>query len=96
LSDRRAKSVMRYLVDKSVDQARLKAKGFGETQPIASNDTEEGKQANRRVEFRIVPLDDNAAPPAAAPADEAAPAPAPAPAPKKKPAKPKPPEDDLP
>jgi large repetitive protein len=54
LSDRRAKSVMRYLIDKGVAAGRLKAKGFGESRPIASNATEEGKAQNRRVEFRIV------------------------------------------
>ncbi len=72
LSDRRAKSVMRYLIDKGVAQDRLKAKGFGETQPIASNDTEEGKAQNRRVEFNIVDQDkpSSSAPP---PADAAAP-----------------------
>ena len=54
LSDRRAKSVMKYLIDKgSVDAARLKAKGFGESKPIADNGSEAGKQENRRVEFLI-------------------------------------------
>ncbi len=54
LSDRRANSVMRYLIEKTkVDAARLKAKGFGETKPIADNKTEAGKQNNRRVEFVI-------------------------------------------
>lgn len=61
LSDRRAKSVMKYLIDRgNVAADRLKAKGFGETQPIADNKTEAGKQANRRVEFRIVDKDGNA------------------------------------
>jgi outer membrane protein OmpA-like peptidoglycan-associated protein len=55
LSDRRAKSVMRYLIDTGkVDAARLKAKGFGESKPIAENTTDDGKATNRRVEFRIV------------------------------------------
>ncbi len=58
LSDRRAKSVMKYLIDRgSVAADRLKAKGFGEAQPIADNKSEAGKQANRRVEFRIVDKD---------------------------------------
>jgi len=58
LSDRRAKSVMRYLIERgSCDAARLKAKGFGEAQPIADNKSEQGKQDNRRVEFRIVSKD---------------------------------------
>ncbi len=58
LSDRRAKSVMRYLIERGkVDPTRLKAKGFGEANPIDSNATEQGKQNNRRVEFRIVDKD---------------------------------------
>ena len=55
LSDRRAKSVRQYLIDLGrVAADRLDAKGFGESNPIASNATEEGKAENRRVEFRIV------------------------------------------
>lgn len=54
LSDRRAKAVMKYLTDKGgIDKKMLSAKGFGETQPIASNDTDDGKEKNRRVEFTI-------------------------------------------
>jgi outer membrane protein OmpA-like peptidoglycan-associated protein len=53
LSDQRAKSVLDYLVGKGVDASRLTSKGFGETKPIASNETEEGKEQNRRVEFLI-------------------------------------------
>lgn len=53
LSDGRAKSVMEYLTSHGVDAGRLNAKGFGESKPIASNDTPEGKEANRRVEFLI-------------------------------------------
>lgn len=54
LSDRRAKQVMRYLIAKGVDPARLEAKGYGETQPIADNKTLKGRGANRRVVFQIV------------------------------------------
>jgi outer membrane protein OmpA-like peptidoglycan-associated protein len=55
LSDRRAKSVMRYLIENGrVEPKRLRAQGFGESRPIASNANEEGKAKNRRVEFRIV------------------------------------------
>jgi len=62
LSDRRAKSVLRYLVDNGhVAGDRLKAKGFGESRPIADNKTEDGKATNRRVEFRIVDKDGGAA-----------------------------------
>jgi outer membrane protein OmpA-like peptidoglycan-associated protein len=62
LSDRRAKSVMRYLVETGkVASERLKAQGFGETKPVADNSTEDGKATNRRVEFRIVDKDGTAA-----------------------------------
>jgi OOP family OmpA-OmpF porin len=57
LSDKRAKAVMKYLVDKGVAADRLTAVGYGETKPIASNDTEEGKAKNRRVEFHITKQD---------------------------------------
>lgn len=53
LSDGRAKSVMEYLVSRGVDASRLSAKGFGETQPIAPNDTAEGRAKNRRVELLL-------------------------------------------
>ena len=61
LSDRRAKSVRAYLIDKGVADERLQAEGFGETKPIAENATEDGKAQNRRVEFRIVDLEKGAA-----------------------------------
>jgi len=51
LSQRRAESVKNYLVQKfGIDPARLSAKGYGMTRPIASNKTVEGKQKNRRIE----------------------------------------------
>ncbi|MEA3387847.1 OmpA family protein [Sphingobium sp. CCH11-B1] len=56
LSERRAQSVANYLVGKGVQSARIATRGFGETQPIASNATEEGKAANRRVEIKIAPV----------------------------------------
>ena len=55
LSTRRAASVVTWLVKKGgVDAKRLKSQGFGQDQPIDTNDTEEGRKNNRRVEFHIV------------------------------------------
>ncbi len=54
LSDRRAKSVMTFLVDSGVAPERMEAIGYGEERPIADNDTEEGREKNRRVEFNII------------------------------------------
>jgi outer membrane protein OmpA-like peptidoglycan-associated protein len=56
LSERRAASVADYLSMRGVESARLATRGFGETQPIAGNDTPEGKAENRRVEVKIVPV----------------------------------------
>ena len=54
LSENRAKAVMDYLVSHGIASYRLSAKGYGLTQPIESNDTEEGRAKNRRVELRRV------------------------------------------
>ena len=54
LSKKRAEEVMKYLISKNVAPSRLKAKGMGENQPIADNDTEDGREKNRRVEFVII------------------------------------------
>lgn len=54
LSKKRAEAVKAYLISQGVDEARLITKYFGETKPIASNDTPEGRQKNRRVEMKIV------------------------------------------
>jgi len=54
LSDERAKSVMKYIVDHGVDKSRLSSKGFGSSQPIADDKTEEGREKNRRVDFTIL------------------------------------------
>jgi outer membrane protein OmpA-like peptidoglycan-associated protein len=56
LSERRARSVADYLIGRGVQSARIGTRGYGETQPIASNATEEGKAANRRVEIKISPV----------------------------------------
>ena len=56
LSERRAQSVSSYLTSRGVQSARLATRGFGESQPVASNTTEEGRAQNRRVEIRIVPV----------------------------------------
>jgi OOP family OmpA-OmpF porin len=53
LSRRRAESVMKHMVDSGIDPARLKAVGYGESMPIADNNTREGRERNRRVEAEI-------------------------------------------
>lgn len=63
LSERRAISVADYLSGHGVQPARIATRGFGETQPIASNETEQGRAANRRVEIKIVPVSQNDVPP---------------------------------
>jgi len=54
LSEKRANAVMDYLVKHGIASYRLTAKGYGLTQPIASNDTEDGRAKNRRVELKPV------------------------------------------
>ncbi|MDQ4420512.1 OmpA family protein [Sphingobium sp. DEHP117] len=56
LSERRASSVQSYLASHGVQSVRMAAKGFGESQPIASNGDPVGKAQNRRVEIKIVPV----------------------------------------
>jgi outer membrane protein OmpA-like peptidoglycan-associated protein len=51
LSEQRATAVINYLVDKGIDRSRFTMKGFGETKPTASNETQEGREKNRRVEI---------------------------------------------
>ena len=53
LSEGRANSVMAYLVAHGIEATRLSAEGFGLTKPLVSNDTDDGRQKNRRVEFHI-------------------------------------------
>jgi OOP family OmpA-OmpF porin len=76
LSEKRAKSVLDALVKKGVKRDRLHALGHGPDKPLTSNDTEEGRAKNRRVEFHI----EDALPETNTVAPAAAPAPAPAPA----------------
>lgn len=56
LSERRAVSVADYLSSHGVNAARIATRGFGKTQPIASNETPEGMAQNRRVEIKLVPV----------------------------------------
>ena len=54
LSKKRAAAVVKYLVEKGIEASRLVPEGFGQTKPIAGNDTDEGRAQNRRVAFVIV------------------------------------------
>lgn len=56
LSQRRAQSVADYLASRGVARARMGIRGFGETLPIASNDTEAARAQNRRVEIKVTPV----------------------------------------
>ncbi|MEO5599981.1 MAG: OmpA family protein [Cyclobacteriaceae bacterium] len=56
LSEKRAKSVVSYLTDKGVEQNRISVLFFGESKPIATNDSVDGRKRNRRVEFTILKL----------------------------------------
>jgi outer membrane protein OmpA-like peptidoglycan-associated protein len=56
LSEKRADSVGDYLVAQGVDRRRILTRGFGERHPIASNEAATGREQNRRVELRLVPL----------------------------------------
>lgn len=54
LSQKRAESVTKYLVGKGIAKTRLQSKGYGPDVPIADNGTPEGRDQNRRVEFKII------------------------------------------
>lgn len=62
LSERRAGSVADYLSSHGVQPARIATRGFGETQPVDTNETDAGRAANRRVEIKIVPISQTDAP----------------------------------
>ncbi|MBL4653042.1 MAG: PD40 domain-containing protein [Flavobacteriales bacterium] len=57
LSENRAKSVLDYLVSKGIEASRLTYKGYGDAMPIATNETPEGRQQNRRTEFKILAVE---------------------------------------
>ena len=54
LSLARAESVVNYLLNRGVSADNMKMKGYGETVPVDTNDTEEGRQNNRRTELKII------------------------------------------
>jgi OmpA-OmpF porin, OOP family len=53
LSEQRAKSVVDYLMEKGISAARIQSAGYGDTRPVASNDTEANRAKNRRIEFKV-------------------------------------------
>lgn len=56
LSERRAKAVVDFLINAGIPSSRMKSAGYGETRPMATNDTPEGRQLNRRTEFEVLKL----------------------------------------
>ncbi len=54
LSEKRARAVVAYLIEKGISPSRLSSKGYGPSRPIASNDTAEGRAQNRRVELKPI------------------------------------------
>jgi outer membrane protein OmpA-like peptidoglycan-associated protein len=56
LSQGRSQAVVDYLASQGIDQSRLQARGYGETKPIDTNETDEGRANNRRVEFTILKI----------------------------------------
>ncbi|HEV8082267.1 MAG TPA: OmpA family protein [Chitinophagaceae bacterium] len=54
LSDNRARSVMEYIISQGINSSRITSHGYGETKPVATNETDEGRQLNRRDEFTIL------------------------------------------
>lgn len=68
LSQQRAEALLRAMTDHGIDTALMTAHGYGESQPIADNDTEAGREANRRIEFRLLSEEPVRAEPIATPA----------------------------
>jgi outer membrane protein OmpA-like peptidoglycan-associated protein len=56
LSERRAESVKNYLLGRNITVGRIQTAGYGPRYPVASNDTAQGRQANRRVEMELLPI----------------------------------------
>ena len=56
LSERRARSVTSFLINKKITPARFDTIGFGEKHPVADNSTEQGRASNRRVELTLLPI----------------------------------------
>jgi len=56
LSQNRANSVRQYIIDQGIESGRISAQGYGETIPVASNETDAGRAQNRRTEFKIIDL----------------------------------------
>jgi outer membrane protein OmpA-like peptidoglycan-associated protein len=54
LSEKRALAVFHYLTQHEIEKNRLTPIGYGAAKPLATNDSEEGRQQNRRIEFRII------------------------------------------
>ncbi len=78
LSKRRAASVRTWLVEHGIDTDRLESEGYGLTRPLQTNDTDEGRAANRRVEFKITDEDKGGPPPPPQRRSPLPPSPAPA------------------
>ncbi len=57
LSQGRAQEVVNYIISQGIEESRMNAKGYGEEKPVATNDTDEGRAENRRVEFTVLALE---------------------------------------